>query len=266
MRYIKDFLIKRKQSDVVKLITLFVLAGMVMLGMTMQKGIALYKLTKQLTEYVFMSGTSGGVTENQIYYIQNLEYVEAVSRQYETELVLGYMGTELILPCRMLSREYIENIYGQSTLGMQTFYVNQAAYKEMQNAGWCSYVADENEEHVLAGILPEYNMDGLDNGVARLELEPQIFGDEGMSSAVGATDKATLSEHPEMIRVAVTENDLTGENLRNLEKSGVVLVNETEANRVIWEQQAEYLRLKYEAVITILCFVAAWSLKKYSGS
>lgn len=264
MQHIKNFLIKRKQSDAVKLMTLFVLAGVVMLGMTLQKGIALYKLTRQRTEYVFTAGTSEGVTEAQIQYISSLEYVDAVSRQYETELVLRYMGTELTLPCRMLSEEYIERIYGRSSSGMQTLYVSQEAYREMQKVGWCSYMADGNEENMLANILPEYDTGGVKNGVARLDMEQHMFGDEGMA-AVGDADGLTLSEHPEQIRVAVAENDLTGENLRNLEKSGVMLVNETDAKRVVWEQQTQYLRLKYEAVIAILCFAAAWCLKKYSG-
>lgn len=264
MQYIKNFLRKRKQSDAVKLITLFVLGGIVMLGMTMQRSMALYRLIKNRVEYVFTSVSPGGVTEAQIQYIRGLDYVQAVSREYQGEVMLRYGGSEVALPCRMVSEEYMENVYEISRSGMQTFYVNHAAYEELLKAGWYSSMSDGDEENAIAGILPEYDIEGLENGVARLDIKSRIFEEEGMA-AVGVMDKTALSEHPERIRVAVTENDLTGENLRNLEKGGIVLVNETDAKRMVWEQEKEYLRLKYEAAIAVLCFAAAWCLKKYSA-
>lgn len=263
MQYIKDFLKKRKQSDAVKLIVLLVLGGMVMLGMTVQRGMALYRLTKTRAEYAFTAVSPDGVTEAQLQYVRELDCVETVSREYQGEVMLRYGGSEVTLPCRMVSEEYMENIYGISCSGMQVFYVNDAAYEEMLKAGWYSLMSDRGEENALAGILPEYDIEGLENGVARLDIKSRIFEEEGMA-AVGVTDKAALSEHPERIRVAVTGNDLTGENLRSLEKGGLILVNETDAKQMVWEQEKEYLRLKYEAVIAVLCFAAAWCLKKYS--
>lgn len=256
MNFIKKFLIRRKQSDAVKFFLLFIMLGIYMLCAMFVRGVSLYGIVSEQTEYVLVSGSETGITSAEINDIKAMSFVAYAGRQYETEYTLFYNGKGHTLPCIMLSGEYVEKIYGiNEKTGMQVLYINEAALREMNRTDWYNEEKNRLENTYFKAVTADGS-----NKTVRLVVLDGLSGKDDIS-AICISDSATLEKNPTKLRVAVKENDLLGENLKKLQQNGLRIENSREADRIVWEQQTEYMRIKYEAFICILCFAAALIIK-----
>lgn len=128
---IRKFLRLRKQNDTVKLMCLFILAGVGFFVNVLYHAGKLYHSVQSPVEYYLMHGST--VTNEQLSALAQEEEVAAVSRSLDIPVTVKYQGQETMMTCTMLSKSYIETVYGITASGSEKrYYMNEAAFKEIE--------------------------------------------------------------------------------------------------------------------------------------
>lgn len=244
MEWLHRFLKLRKQNDDVKILLLLFILGVVMLGRTVYNGIRVYRDIGQPVEYVLLSSGLRGITESALKEIKDTDYVASVGVEKRMNLTIKRGENEEYMECFEISPSYLEEVYGAKASGaMKTFYLTPKAYQMLHN----------NEKKDNGKTQINYLLGEEESGIAKIVLlDNEMFSEEVYAFCQGNTKK--LAEEGEEIRVYVTKKDLDGTTIRHFQNLGYTLDNTETVKETEYMRQMLFTKIKYEAVIGILCF------------
>ena len=128
MKWLSNFLKLRKQNDYVKIILLFVLVAVWVIGSSVYNIVEIRKNLSKPTEYVLMvqgNSAKSGDLKN----AGDVTGISNVTFQKSDTITVGNESIE----CLKVSKEYLENVYNvKETSGMRTFFLTPALYKKIQ--------------------------------------------------------------------------------------------------------------------------------------
>lgn len=268
---IRKFLRLRKQNDTVKLMCLFILAGAGFFVNVLYHAGKLYHSVQSPVEYYLMHGST--VTNEQLSALAQEEDVAAVSRSFDIPVTVKYQGQETMMTCTMLSKSYIETVYGITASGSEKrYYMNEAAFKEIE-AGFL-----ENNVSLEKGDITEY---GEEYKIQYLEEEgaleednmpPQTFHSgrllvlkektEQETAFICTEEDGTSLNKSDSVRVLFSGYDLDGMRLENLTKMGYEIQNEQILAMKGYEMKIRLFHIRYGILICVACFVALYYMKK----
>lgn len=258
MKWWREFLKKRKQSDRVKVMVIFLLAGIGFMGDFICRGIQVYETAKSPVEYVFGS-VSDELKDSQIAEIRGLDNVKAVSRQREISVTLECGRTELTFSCLELSENYLQAVYGiRKKSSMKVFYLNQTAWEQIMKSGKGE---TENKEVYLKYVMAGRDGTKTAEGTAKAVLLDRENSDEQPCVYCKGTGEG-LANGSDMVRVQTKRQDLTGSDLGSFRQIGLELVNTGEVRQAEMLLEMQYMRMKYDIFITIISFIFAAYLRK----
>ena len=255
MKWWNRFWKQRKQNDRVKVQLIAGCIGLVCFGYALYHGISLYRLLNTPVEYICTTSDSGGGLDAKLSQVQELDYIDAVSRQELTSVEITTQRGTLTVPCLKVSEDYLRDAYGLTeNSAMKTFYLNQTAYESMLN------MVQASEEEIV-DVKVGYVM-GEEKGTAKLISGSELLPND--SPYIFCTgDPVCLRKEGRQLRVRVRQQDLDGMQLRDLGQLGIQVENqnEIEENRLLQEQKL--LEIKYNLIIAILCMCFVWCLKRF---
>lgn len=244
MKWLSDFLKLRKQNDYVKIILLFVLVAVWVIGSSVYNIVEIRKNLSKPTEYVLMvqgnSAKSG--------HLKNAGDVTGISNVTFQKSDTITVGNESI-ECLKVSKEYLENVYNvKETSGMRTFFLTPVLYKKIQknslsNSANMTYSIEEGEKKTGKFV----------------KLENEMFKDEEIAFTMG--ERIDFQSECNEIRAYVTKRDIDGTQNRKLEKSGLTLENQTESMETDFNIKLKFTEAKYNILIGIICIVSAIIMK-----
>lgn len=244
MKWLRKFLKLRKQNDTVKIMVLVFLLGVFMIGSVIYNGMNVYWNLSTPVEYI-LSADSQNITQEAMKKITDTEKVDAASIQKQTSLTIHTVEEELSFECYQISDNYLKNVYHvESSGGMKTFYLTPKAYEKIRK----SFENNKNNNEIQS----KYQIGDEETGTAKLVLlEGEMFSDEELAFCQG--NSAELSKDCEEIRVYVTKKDLDGMTIKHLENLGYGIQNMEEIQEAEHQLETNFLKIKYEIIIGILC-------------
>lgn len=255
MKWWNRFWKQRKQNDRVKVQLIVGCIGLFCFGYALYHGISLYRLLNTPVEYVCTTADFDGGLDAKLSQVQELDYIDAVSRQEVTSVEITTQRGTLTVPCLKVSEDYLRDAYGLSeTSAMQTFYLNQTAYESLLKAV-------QSPEEEIKDVKVGYVM-GEEKGTAKLISGSELLPND--SPYIFCTgDPVCLRKEGRQLRVRVRQQDLDGMQIKELGQLGIQVENqkEIEENRLLQEQKL--IEMKYNLFIAALCMCFVWCLKKF---
>ena len=268
---IREFLRLRKQNDTVKLMCFFVLAGAGFFVNVLYHAGKLYHSVQSPVEYQLIRGSR--VTNEHISELVQAEDVAAVSRSLDIPVIVKYQGEETMITCTMLSKSYIETVYGIMVSGSEKrYYINQAAFEEMQTRFM------ENNVSLKKGDITEY---GEEYRIQYLEEEEgeeeenmplQVFRsarilvlNEKMkqkTALICTEEDGTRLNKADSVRVLFSGYDLDGTRLESLTQMGYEVQNEQILAMEEYEMKIRLFHIRYGILVCVFCFVTLHYMKK----
>ena len=257
MRWLKKLLLLRKQQDRVKLIVCFFTAGAIFMVRLLLFGSAFYQEQNTPAEYVLSEGET--VNDGMIDRIRQWKTCKTACRQRTNTVTFqGGWGT-IALEYVQIEADYLKEVYAvKETSGMQTFYLNQAAWDQiagrMKESGMSLPENGKTQMTVTTGD-PEQTQK------VRLLLYPDLFSEEEprifcMETAAGLSDA-------DEVRVVLSGHDTDHAAQKYFSELGFSFLEEKQ----IVEQNARdtltWTQIRYEAVLAAVCFVSAICLNRY---
>lgn len=255
MKWWSEFWKLRKQNDRVKIQLIVGCIGIVCIGIAVYQGSSFYRLLHTPIEYICTCVDSNGGLETKLSQVQELDYIDAVSRQKVTSVEITTQWGTLTIPCLMVSEDYLRDAYGvNKDSGMQTFYLNQTAYENILRTIPSS---ETDMENMHVGYIM-----GEEKGIAKL-----LSGSERMPNdspyAFCTGDPIRLQKEGEQLRIRVRQQDLSGVQGMELKQLGIQIENEEKLEEGRLLQEQKFLEIKYNLCIAVLCMCFVWCLKKY---
>lgn len=261
MKWWSSFWKRRKQNDRIKIQLICFLIGMVCLGTAVHQGFQLYQMIMSPVEYILTGTGSSEQMDDKFQTMKQFSYVDAISRQQEVSLILTCPWGELSVPCLELSEEYLETAYGLSdSSAMKVIYLNQPAYEQLLQLNQYS----SEEEGEIENCRMGYSINEENNGMAIvIPVLEGIPNDTPYAFSKG--DSVNLRKNATNVRIRLRKQDLDGMQVQELQRMGFGIVNEgdVEENRLLREIQ--FLHIKYDLLIAVLCFLFLGCFKKYGN-
>ena len=231
MKWLSNFLKLRKQNDYVKIILLFVLVAVWVIGSSVYNIVEIRKNLSKPTEYVLMvqgNSAKSGDLKN----AGDVTGISNVTFQKSDTITVGNESIE----CLKVSKEYLENVYNvKETSGMRTFFLTPALNM--------TYSIEEGEKKTGKFV----------------KLENEMFKDEEIAFTMG--ERIDFQSECNEIRAYVTKRNIDGTQNRKLEKSGLTLENQTESMETDFNIKLKFTEAKYNILIGIICIVSAIIMK-----
>lgn len=268
---IREFLRLRKQNDTVKLMCFFVLAGAGFFVNVLYHAGKLYYSVQSPVEYQLIQEKT--VTKEQISELAQTEGVAAVSRSLDIPVTVKYQGQEIMMNCTMLSKSYMETVYGIMTSGREKrYYMNQAAFEEMQTGFM------ENDVSLKKGDITEYGEEYRiqyleeDEGIEEENMPQPVFHSARLlvmkekteqETALTCTEEnGTRLNKAQSVRVLFSRHDLDGMRLENLTKMGYEIQNEKMLAMEEYEMKIRLFHIGYGILVCAFCLVTLHYMKK----
>lgn len=269
---IREFLRVRKQNDTVKIMCIFVLAAAGFFVNVLCNAGKLYHSVQSHVEYQLIRGSV--VTNVHISDLQQVEDVAAVSRSLDLPVTIKYQNQESMMTCTMLSRSYIETVYGIQTSGSEKrYYMNETAFEEIQA------VFQENNVSFEKGDITEYGteykiqyLEG-ENGTEEDNMQQKPFrsarlivlkekAEQAVPVICTVEEGTKLPNEADSVRVLFAGHDLDGLRLSNLKKMGYEVQNEQVLAMEEYEMKISLYHIQYGILICAVCMVALYYMKK----
>lgn len=271
MKKIRKFLRLRKQNDTVKLMCLFILAGAGFFVNVLYHAGKLYHSVQSPVEYYLVQGSA--VTNEQLSELAQEEDVAAVSRSLDIPVRVKYQGQETMMICTMLSKSYIETVYGiKSSSSEKRYYMNETALKEIQ-AGFL-----ENNVSLGKGDITEYGEEYQiqyleeEEGAEEENMPPQAFHSgkllvlkektEQETAFICTEEDGTRLNKSDSVRVLFSGYDLDGMRMETLTKMGYEVQNEQILAMEEYEMKIRLFHIRYGILICAACVVVLYYMKK----
>lgn len=205
---IRKFMRWRKQSDMVKVGCLFVLAGIAAFVSVCFHAWGIYVYADTPAEYVLVG--EGSISNKRVDELRQMEGVERVSRQMDETIQVKFGGVSAEVACTGLSRQYVEGMSGVGASeeeagfdGTKKIYMNEAAFSAWKQA--VSEKGGDVSELEAGGPEFEIRYSGVGDAV-----EDGDTGEPGSGDMVGA-GKAGNSGSGEMAGTGDAKGSSSGE-------------------------------------------------------
>ncbi|MDE6761783.1 MAG: hypothetical protein K2J90_14080 [Lachnospiraceae bacterium] len=266
---IREFLRLRKQNDTVKLMCFFVLAGAGFFVNVLYHAGKLCHSVQSPVEYQLVRGST--VTNEQIRELAQSDGVAAVSRSLDIPVTVKYQGQETMMTCTMLSKAYIEKVYGIMVSGSEKrYYMNQAAFREIQTGFMENNVSLEKGDVTEFG--EEYKIQYQEEGEKEENMLQKAFHSARILVIKEKTEKETVLicteedgtrlSKADSVRVLFSKHDLDGMRQENLTKMGYEIQNEQMLHEEEYEMKIRLFHIRYGILICAVCLVTLHYMKK----
>lgn len=259
MKWWREFWRLRKQSDRVKVMFLFFLAGIFFLADAIHGGTEVYSMVKSPAEYVVKNSAADELTSYQMNGIESIPDTGAISRQRTSQLALKAPEGEMTVECLELSEDYLIFAYGvPEESAMKTIYLNETAGEQLLQAFQKTEIEENYQTEYILGEQEE-------TGMAKIRvLSEKLPNDTPL--AFCASDSVRLSEGGGPVRVLMKRKDLDGMNDKRLATLGLQVVNAVDMEKTAMQQEMKFMQIKYDIIALALCMGALLSLKKFTLS
>ncbi|WP_370751927.1 ABC transporter permease [Eubacterium sp.] len=252
MGKLKKLLKLRKQSDTVKLIMLIMILGIAMLIGVFYEGVKIYIDLQNEVEYIIVP-QSNPVTKRQIDELRQIDNVKCVTPQKEKNVTVYINGKNSLVKCFQISEEYMDRVYGiERKKGMQNFYLTEQCYEEIKNSAL--------DGRIMENKFKSKYVIGEKTGIA--EFNCIKINDKELNCGFTCEKSSYLYGEDSKIRVCVSKSDFTGATTDALEKAGYSIENKEKVIEIENDRNIKLIRIKYQLLIVILCFVYATSTIK----
>ncbi|MCM1498773.1 MAG: hypothetical protein NC124_09945 [Clostridium sp.] len=249
----------RKQNDRVKIALLFILSGMLSLGLSVHYGISCVQIVNDRTEYV-LSGAAE-ITRADIDLLNSLSDIRCVSRELTESVTIKYQGQETVISGVLVSEEYIEELYGvEKRGGGQVFYMNPAAFLRMEEEmGLSAFPAAGQETWELAvTYLPDGQEGGRYRTATLVVLPDSLHGDEPFICSCDLGAKLSYgTASVRVIRAKQQIEDMTG---AQFEKMGFQVEKKEKLVETNYKVQLLLVKLQYSMLLAVVCLWAGFLL------
>ncbi len=265
---ISEFLRYRKQSDTVKMICIFAMAGIASIVSMFYHLGKIYQYVQSPVEYRLIGETV--ITQEHIQAFMEMDGENGVTPSLEIPVTIKYQGKEAMVNCTLLSKAYMETVYNLPVAGStKRYYMNEAAFGKLQadlreNGG----VFFEQEDITDDGA--EYEIKSLENVKAPEEgedVEQPAFrsaklvvvkeGFEQEEPFVCAVENGTrLSKEAYSVWVQFQHHDLDGLRVAAFQKIGYGIENEEKLIAEGYEIKIKMLHIRYGMCLAIACLTA----------
>ncbi len=251
----------RKQNDDVKLIMLFVLAGIVFLACAIYNGIQFYRLVNTPVEYVLTYASGNVLSDIKLEELAQSENVCSVSRQVEKSALIKYNMYETSFSYVELSAAYMEAVYGIEESGsMKTFYMNEPAYEQLLQS--TQGVEDRTEQEftiryaLSSEQTDESNTAAMSYKTARVVvIRDGVTGDVPYIFCKGSS--IDMGQNTVCVRVWYRQHDFDGMNRKRLEALGFIVEDENSLIEADYGLKLVLFKLRYEALLSVICMGGA---------
>ena len=274
---LKEFLRLRRQQDAVKIIILYVIAIGVCCGFLIRDGLRYANAIRTKEEYK-LTGSGTSLTESQVERVRTIDGVTNLSYDLTDSVTVYDQGKSASFEAELLSRDYIQDVYGIETeSSMKTYYANDAAYNQIKQSlsqNLTPIQADEIQVRYISSV--EESMDSnqstgnSDNAgdSTRNKTRPSarvvrvdIGGNTPFVCAAG--DPVTLRTSGSL-RIQVARQDQSKKVLALAGNLSFSNDNTLEIYQAQSKLDQIFIRIKFELLLLIVCLVAAIALKKYA--
>ena len=212
-----------RQSDTVKIVCIFVLAGMVCFISAAYHIWVIYGYVNTPAEYVLAA--NGMVSEKNMDKMEQNKSVAKVSRQMECPVSVMYGGKEALITCTLISKEYLEKMFQTDlSAGTKKIYMNKTAFSGLKE----QWQENSQEIDLESGEgETEFNIRFLLGGEEEGEEVPYrsakliVIGDGGEEeegAAYMAETESQLQKKADSLRVQFAKHDLDGLQVEELRK------------------------------------------------
>lgn len=257
----KKFLRLRKQNDSVKVLLIFGFVGIVSLIRLFCGCFNIYGIIHQPEEYILcisgLRSLNGYVDE-----IRKMDDIECVSSQKEATVTFNINNRELSFSCLILSSEYMESVYGfYEKSQMPVFYMTASAVAQMiKDAQLSEKDMDEADvwrvDYVLASDLLS------EESTAKLVFLKTAVSEEKPLIYISEKE-GDLLEGADNLRVCMSKGDLDGTRVNQFTRMGFEVVNKEEIQIKSENRERQFLKIKYDGLIAVLCILFIVCLIKY---
>lgn len=276
---IRSFLKLRRQNDTVKIMCILALAGMVSFASVLYHVWGIYNYVNTSAEYVLTG--EGAISKKRLDELRQSEGVAAVSRQMDCSVTVMYRGTSAKINCTMLSREYLEDMFGAEVLdGTKKIFMNEAAFSEWRQAlaeknEGMAYLDNEGNEGDTTILDIRYSLtedfagqDGnsVDNGDTSVPIDSQQYksaklivikdGEKEQSFACMPETDGYLMKQAYSLRVKYEKHDLDGLHVETLRKLGYEMENDEIIAAEEYEVNVKLLHIQYGLFLCMVCAIA----------
>lgn len=259
---IRKLFILRKQSDTVKLMFLFAVAGIGFLCQIVRHVWGIYDYVNAPAEYVLTADRA--VTKAHVDELRQMHGVTGVSPQAEISVIAMYRGTETPLSCTALSQDYMEDMFDtELSAATKRFYMNEAAFSE-----WKALLSDSDinvpepgraeQAHGSTEIGIRYCLPETSPKSAKL-IVTQTGEEEGIICT--ADSDGSLLREACSLRVRFGTHDLDGIRLDRLGNMGYEIENKQVVLAEEYEVKERLLHIRYSLFCCAICLVSALSLR-----
>lgn len=268
---IREFLRLRKQNDTVKLMCFCILIGAGFFVNVLYHAGTLYHSVQSPVEYQLIRESK--VTDEQISELAQEEDVSAVSRSLDIPVTVKYQGQETMMTCTMLSKSYIETVYGITASGSEKrYYMNEKAFKEIQTGFLENNVSLEKGNITEYG--EEYKIQYLEEeeGSEEENMPQQTFHSaklvvlkektEQETALIFTVEDGTGLNKADSARVLFSRYDLDGIRMENLTKMGYEVQNEQMLAMEEYEMKIRLFHIRYGILVCAVFLVALYYMKK----
>jgi len=262
---ISEFLRYRKQSDTVKMICIFAMAGIASIASMFYHLGKIYQYVQSPVEYRLIGETI--ITQEHIQAFMEIDGENGVTPSLEIPVTIKYQGKEAMINCTLLSKAYMETVYELPVAGStKRYYMNEAAFGKLQ--------ADLRENGDVFFQQGDVTDDGTEYEVKSLEnvkvpeegedVEQPVFrsaklvvvkeGLEQEEPFVCAVENGTrLFKEANSVRVQFQHHDLDGLQVAAFQKMGYGMENEETLTAERYEIKIKMLHIRYGMCLAIAC-------------
>lgn len=275
---IKDLIRLRKQNDAVKIMLLFLLAGIVSAFSVLYHAWEIYQYVNTPAEYVLSSNQI--ISAKQVQTLLQMKDTVRASRQLDTSLTIKYRGKEAAVNAVLLSQKYIEKMYDTILPpGAKRIFLDSVSFENLkqewqedgeEDAGIDSRQAERSEgldvRYAMMEMLPEQKEgteeDILTGQPARLIVtKPENQEGEGLVCLAGT--ESQLLKGACSLRIQFRSHDLDGLQVDRLEKLGYQIENEERVMEQEFTMKMKLLHIRYGLLILGGCLVAVFAIRKW---
>lgn len=263
----------RKQSDTVKMICIFVLAGAACFANVIAHAWEIYRVINTPAEYVLTG--EGRISGKRMEEMRQKKSVARVSRQMECPVTVLCGGREATVSCTLLSAEYLEEMFQTDlSAGTKKIFMNQTAFSDLKEQIWENDREMEELEKGEGDGVTELNIrysveePALSQGEdapAKYQLAKLIVvgkgGEEEEGAVYMAASDSQLLKEADGMRVQFAKHDLDGLQVRALRNLGYEIQNEETVITEEYELKTKLLHIKYGLLSCGLCVLAAFVLR-----
>lgn len=274
---LKKYLQFRKQSDAVKIMSLFVLIAVVCLIHIIVQAGGIYRYLASPAEYVLSN--QGLISQKHIDDLRRSKDVAFVSRQKEVPITIAYKNSQAALNCTMVSKEYLDERFGASlTEGTKKIFMNTEAYSGFrqtltEESGGGSELPEP--EHIQGGTefvvrytveTPSDSSDGMEAPSVYKTAQLIVITDGTLQEegfVYSSWEESKLLKEADSLRVWFEKHDLDGLHISSLQKRNFQIENEAVVIEEEYQIQIRLLHIRYGLAGVILCLVAVFALRQY---